>query len=99
MRLLRFLTLASILLFSSTALAQRWAPFTDEDGKFRIMPPGGTFDIETVDFETEYGIVVPAKVHKAVTDQGTFTLTVVDYTDPESRIGVSGTRSNTRPPR
>ena len=81
MRLLRFLSLASILLFSSSALAQRWAPFTDEDGKFQIMSPGGTFDIETVDFETEYGIVVPAKVHKAVTDQGTFTLTVVDYTD------------------
>ena len=81
MRLLRFLSLASILLFSGSALAQRWAPFTDEDGKFRIMAPGGTFDIETVDFETEYGIVVPAKVHKAVTDQGAFTLTVVDYTD------------------
>ena len=45
------------------------------------MAPGGSFDIEYVDWESEYGIVVPAKVHTAVADQDTFTLTVVDYHD------------------
>ena len=81
MHVLRLISLASVLLFSSSAVAQRWAPYTSEDGEFRIMAPGGTFDIEYVDWETEYGIVVPAKIHKAVTDEGTFTLTVVDYYD------------------
>ena len=81
MHVLRLISLASILLFSASAMAQRWAPFTSEEGEFRIMAPGGTFDIETVDWESEYGIVVPAKIHRAVTDQGTFTLTVVDYYD------------------
>jgi len=81
MHVLRLTLLASIMLFSASTLAQRWAPYTSEDGDFRIMAPGGSFDIEYVDWESEYGIVVPAKVHTAVADQDTFTLTVVDYHD------------------
>ena len=78
---LRLMSIASIVLISSTALAQRFAPFESEQDRFRILVPGGTFDIETVDYETEYGIVVPARVHTAETDDGTYTLTVVDYTN------------------
>ncbi|MFL2553852.1 MAG: hypothetical protein ACJ0S4_04055 [Candidatus Rariloculaceae bacterium] len=94
MYVFQLISLGSILLFSTSTIAQRWAPFTSEEGEFTIMAPGGTFDIETIDWETEYGIVVPAKVHKAVTDQGTFTLTVVDYYDSlalhEKRIEETG---------
>ncbi|NIW25594.1 MAG: hypothetical protein GWN29_14060, partial [Gammaproteobacteria bacterium] len=81
MYVLRLMSIASIVLISSTALAQRFAPFESEQDRFRILVPGGTFDIETVDYETEYGIVVPARVHTAETDDGTYTLTVVDYTN------------------
>ena len=81
MHVLRLISFASILLFSASALAQRYAPFVSEQDRFQIMVPGGAFDIETVDFQTEYGIVVPARVHTAETEQGKFTLTVVDYTD------------------
>lgn len=77
----RLISLATILIFSSSAFAQRWAPFSSDDGVFRIMVPGGEFDIETVDFETEYGIVVPAHIHRAEDQYGTYTLTVVDYVD------------------
>ena len=77
----RLISLATILIFSSTAFAQRWAPYTSEDGEFRIMAPGGQFEIETVDFETEYGIIVPARIHTAEDRHGTYTLTVVDYID------------------
>ena len=77
----RLISLATILIFSSSAFAQRWAPFSSDDGVFRIMVPGGEFDIETVDFETEYGIVVPAHIHRAEDQYGTYTLTVVDYID------------------
>ena len=78
---LRLMSLATILIFSSSAFAQRWAPYTSEDGEFRIMVPGGQFEVETVDFETEYGIVVPARVHTAQDTHGNYTLTVVDYRD------------------
>jgi len=78
---LQLLSLATILIFSSSAFAQRWAPYTSENGEFRIMVPGGQFEIETVDFETEYGIIVPAQIHTAEDTHGTYTLTVVDYVD------------------
>ncbi len=81
MFVLRLISLTTLLIFSSSAFAQRWAPFTSEDAVFRIMVPGGEFDIETVDFETEYGIVVPAHIHRAEDQYGTYTLTVVDYVD------------------
>ena len=78
---LRLISLTTILIFSSSAFAQRWAPYTSEDGEYRIMAPGGQFEIETVDFDTEYGIVVPARVHRAEDSHGNYTLTVVDYID------------------
>ena len=78
---LRLISLTTILIFSSSAFAQRWAPYTSEHGEFRIMAPGGQFEVETVDFETEYGIVVPAQIHTAEDNYGTYTLTVVDYID------------------
>ena len=81
MFVLRLISLTTLLIFSSSAFAQRWAPFTSADAVFRIMVPGGEFDIETVDFETEYGIVVPAHIHRAEDQYGTYTLTVVDYVD------------------
>lgn len=81
MLVLRLVSLTTLLIFSSSAFAQRWAPFSSDDGVFRIMVPGGEFEIETVDFETEYGIVVPAHIHRAEDQYGTYTLTVVDYVD------------------
>jgi len=81
MDVLRLISMATIMLISSSALAQRFAPFVSEQDRFQILAPGGTFDIETIDFESEYGIVVPARVYKAETDQGMYTLTVVDYTN------------------
>ena len=62
---LRLVSLTTLLIFSSSAFAQRWAPYTSENGEYRIMAPGGQFEVETVDFETEYGIVVPAQIHTA----------------------------------
>ncbi|NNC66151.1 MAG: hypothetical protein HKN84_15310 [Gammaproteobacteria bacterium] len=81
MPVLRLISIVSILLISSTALAQRFAPFESMEDRFRILAPAGEFDIDTIDFESEYGIVVPARVHKAETDGGTYTLTVVDFTN------------------
>ena len=81
MHVFQLILLASSLLVSGSALAQRFAPFVSEQDRFKILAPGGTLDIETIDFQSEYGIVVPARVYKAETDDGAYTLTVVDYTN------------------
>jgi hypothetical protein len=84
MSALRLIALTILLFASSTVFAQRWEQFASEEDTFRMMAPsgfGGT--VETIDFETEYEIVVPARIYSIEDDTGTFTVTVVDYRDSQ----------------
>ena len=81
MLFLRLVILGSILL-SGSAYAQRWIPYSNTLDGFRLMAPGA-FEIEEIDFETEYGIVVPARIYSHVNDVGRFSVTVVDYRDSQ----------------
>jgi hypothetical protein len=81
MPFLRLVILTSILL-SGSALAQRWIPYSNTLDGFRLMVPG-EFEIEEIDFETEYGIVVPARIYSHENDVGRFSVTVVDYRDSQ----------------
>ncbi len=82
MTLLRLIILASILWFCESAVAQRWMPYASATDGFRIMAPG-EFAIEEIDFETEYGIVVPARIFSHENDTGQYSVTVVDYRDSQ----------------
>jgi len=77
----RLVILGSILL-SGSALAQRWIPYSNTLDGFRLMVPG-EFETEEVDFETEYGIVVPARIYSHENDAGRYSVTVVDYRDAQ----------------
>ena len=46
------------------------------------MAPG-EFAIEEIDFETEYGIVVPARVFSHENETGRYSVTVVDYREAQ----------------
>jgi len=81
---LRLIVLSIFLLVSSSVFAQRWTQFSSEEDAFRMMAPsgfGGT--VESIDFETEYEIVVPARIYAIKDDTGTYTVTVVDYRDSQ----------------
>ncbi len=81
MAFLRLIVLSSILLCGS-AVAQRWIPYASATDGFRLMAPG-EFAIEEIDFETEYGIVVPARIFSHENDTGRYSVTVVDYRDAQ----------------
>ena len=83
MTILRLFTMILILTFSGSVLAQRWVQFASVEDGFRMMAPGD-FEIEDVDFETEYGIIVPAHIYRHENDIGKYTMTVVDYRDSQS---------------
>jgi hypothetical protein len=68
------------LMLSGSVLAQRWVPFASAEDGFRMMAPS-EFEIEDVDFETEYGIIIPARIYRHENDIGKYTMTVVDYRD------------------
>ena len=84
MAALRLIALSICLLASSSVFAQRWAQFSSDEDAFRLMAPsgfGGT--VEDVDYESEYEIVVPARIYSTKDDTGTYTVTVVDYRDSQ----------------
>jgi len=82
MPFLRLTILTSILWFCESAVAQRWIPYASATDGFRIMAPG-EFAIEEIDFETEYGIVVPARIFSHENDTGRYSVTVVDYRESQ----------------
>ncbi len=78
----RLIILGSILWFCGPVVAQRWIPYASATDGFRLMAPG-EFAIEEIDFETEYGIVVPARIFSHENDTGRYSVTVVDYRDAQ----------------
>jgi hypothetical protein len=82
MRVLQLILIASILSFPNLLHAQRWRQFESAEDGFRMMAPG-EFELEEVDYETEYGIVVPARIYRHENEGGVYTMTVVDYRDSQ----------------
>ena len=79
---LRLALVVSIVCFCGTATAQRWAPYSNTEDGFRLMVPGG-LEVEEIEFETEYGIVVPARIYAHENTSGRFSVTVIDYRDAQ----------------
>jgi hypothetical protein len=82
MPFLRLFLLVLTLGICSSAVAQRWMPYASAADGFRIMAPG-EFAIDEVNYETEYGIVVPARIFSHENDSGRYSVTVVDYRDAQ----------------
>lgn len=82
MSILRLISIAALLLVADAALAQRWQQFASPEDGFRMMIPG-EFEVENIEYETEYGIVVPARVYRHRNDSGVYTMTVIDYRDSQ----------------
>jgi len=82
MRVLRLISIALLSLSASAVYAQRWMQFESIEDGFRMMVPG-PFEVEEVEYQTEYGIVVPARIYTHVNEGGRYIMTVVDYRDSQ----------------
>ena len=83
MRFLRLLTTVSILCFAGPAFAQGWVKFTSELDRFAIDIPGDGLQMHEMTYESEYGVIFPARVYLYEDGEGHYSVTVVDYTDAE----------------
>ncbi len=83
MRFLRLLTTVSILCFAGPAFAQGWVKFTSELDRFAIDIPGDGLQMHETTYESEYGVIFPARVYLYEDGGGRYSVTVVDYTDAE----------------
>jgi len=79
----RLIVACCLMLMAASASAQRWQEYMSEEDDFRMMAPGA-FEIEVIDFESEYGIIVPARVYSYDDDTGSYSVTVVDYRDSQA---------------
>lgn len=90
MRILTLLLLSALLPVSVQA---QWRLFTDLEEYFSVNFPGEP-EIRVVDYHSEYGATLPAKVY-SVTDGGSLhSVTVVDFTDAQSAYAELADRSD-----
>ncbi|NNC65887.1 MAG: hypothetical protein HKN84_13975 [Gammaproteobacteria bacterium] len=77
----RVVIAAVALGFGGTTAAQEWATYTSMEDHFRVHVPC-EFSVETVDWESEYGSTLPARVYSCdAGSRGEYKVTVADYTN------------------
>ena len=90
MRVLILLLLSALLPVSVQA---QWRQFVDQEEYFSVNFPGEP-EIGVIDYHSEYGATLPAKVY-SVTDGGSLhSVTVVDFTDAQSAYAELADRSD-----
>ncbi len=78
---LRIIGAAVTLIVGGSAAAQDWATYTSPEDRFRVHVPC-EFSIETVDWESEYGSILPARIYSCdAGSRGEYKVTVADYTN------------------
>ncbi len=78
---LRVVGAAVALIFGGSATAQDWVTYTSPEDRFRVHVPC-EFSIETIDWQAEYGSVLPARVYSCdAGSRGEYKVTVADYTN------------------
>ena len=82
MRLMRLISAGLILFVSAPAFAQEWIEYVDRKEHFQINFPGQPA-VKEIEYKTEGGDMVPAKVYTAKEGPATYTITVVNYKDAE----------------
>lgn len=79
MRVSPLVPTALILVLAGPAAAQDWVEYTSKQDLFIVNFPGEPA-VRAIDYPTEYGVTLPARVY-TVEDRGSrYSVTVVDYT-------------------
>ena len=82
MRLIRLMLVAFVLGVPSAALAQEWNDYMSTVDKFSITFPGQP-TVTEIKWPSEYGAVFPGRVYTVRQGVGTYSVTVIDYTQSE----------------
>ena len=85
MRVMRLIPAALILIsLSADVSAQDWIDFTSREDRFTVNMPGQP-KVETIEWPSEYGLVFPGRVYRAMRGAERYSITVIDYNDAEKR--------------
>ena len=82
MRLKHLVPAALLLLMPGPSFAQGWIEYASPADFFTVNFPGQP-TVRGITYTTEFGLVLPARVHSYVDGPNRYTVTVVDYTNAE----------------
>jgi hypothetical protein len=85
MRLIRLISAGMILLVSAPAFAQEWIEYVDRKEHFQINFPGQP-TVKDIQYLSEDGEMLPARVYTAKEGPAIYSLTVVNYEDAEAGV-------------
>src|SRR5436190_22027985 len=78
MRLMRIISIASVVAVSGPLFAQEWIEFASRDDRFTCNFPSQPKITQTT-YRSEHGAALPAHVYSAAQGQSRYSVTVVDY--------------------
>lgn len=84
MRVNRVITATAVSLFAFPALAQDWVEYIHLTDRFGVMLPGEP-EISETTHTSAFGVVFPANVYSVEAGLSRYSMTVVDYTEAETR--------------
>ena len=80
LRCLRVLVPAVLLFMSGAGYAQEWIEYASRSDMFTVNFPGQP-TVQDINWETEYRITIPGRVHRYDDGQSHYSVTVVDYSN------------------
>jgi hypothetical protein len=85
MRLIRLISAGLILFVSAPAFAQEWLEYVDRKEHFQINFPGQP-TAKDIQYPSEDGETLPARVYTTKEGPATYSLTVVNYKDADAGV-------------
>src|SRR5512132_2023610 len=80
MRTLRALLPVVLIVVPVAAGAQEWIEYVSRDDLFTVNFPAQP-TVSTIEWKTEYGLALPARVHRYDTSDSHYLVTVIDYSN------------------
>ena len=80
----RFVAAAIVSLVAGPSLAQGWVEYIHRTERFGMMFPGVP-EISETTHSSAFGVIYPARVYSVEALAGSYSMTVVDYTEAERR--------------
>ena len=90
---MRILTLLLFSVLLPVCVQAQWRQFTDLEEYFSVNFPGEP-EVRVIDYHSEYGATLPAKVYSVTEGGSLHSVTVVDFTDAQSAYAELADRSD-----
>lgn len=80
MRLIPLVAATLVLFLSTPSFAQEWIEYVSQEDLFTVNFPDKP-TVRAINYETEYSVTLPGRVHSSELGSSRYSVTVIDYSD------------------